>query len=191
MQMDGNALGLRAGRWLGTVLLAVALLSVPVRPHALAQPTRTSALVLAVIDGDTIEVLVDGRRERVRYIGMDTPEVWPADQIECYGPEASARNAQLVAGQRVELESDLTDRDRYGRLLRYVWLGETFVNAELLVEGFAQVTTYPPDVRYVELYRDLQRQAREAGRGLWSACFGIGGANPPRLVAPDHGEPGR
>ena len=72
------------------LLAGVLVLGLPVR--AIAQPARVPARVLAVIDGDTIEVLVDGRRERVRYIGIDTPEVWPQDQIECYGPEASARN---------------------------------------------------------------------------------------------------
>ena len=158
---------------------------------AVGQSARIQARVLSVIDGDTIEVLVEGRHERVRYIGIDAPEVWPEERRECFGTEATVRNGQLVGGQTVELESDVTDRDRYGRLLRYIWIGETFVNAELLVEGFAQVTTYPPDVRYVELYRELQRQARQSGRGLWSACLGLSGDGPLRIVPGDPGEPGR
>lgn len=191
LETGWEGLGVTIHRWLRSALLASAVLLAGVQAPATAQPARMPGRVLAVIDGDTIEVLMEGRRERVRYIGIDTPEVWPPDQVQCYGPEASVRNAQLVGGQSVELESDLTDRDRYGRLLRYVWIGETFVNAELLVEGFAQVTTYPPDVRYVELYRDLQRQARQAGRGLWLACFGLSGETPPRIVPAEPGEPGQ
>ena len=175
-----------------SLVILVAIGAGLVGPRAAGgQSARTQARVLSVIDGDTIEVLVEGRRERVRYIGIDTPEVWPEERRECFGTEATVRNGQLVGGQTVELESDVTDRDRYGRLLRYIWIGETFVNAELLVEGFAQVTTYPPDVHYVELYRELQRQARQAGRGLWSACLGLSGDAPLRIVPGDQGEPGR
>ncbi len=132
-------------------------------------PERQAALVVRVIDGDTIEVQIDAQTYRVRYIGMDTPEtVHPNQPVMWLGPEATAANAQLVAGQTVYLEKDVSDTDRYGRLLRYVFLADgTHVNAELVRLGYAQVSTYPPDVKYQELYQNLQTAAREAGQGLW------------------------
>ena len=87
-----------------------------------------------------------------------------------FGREASAFNKQLVEGKTVRLEKDVSETDRYGRLLRYVFVGDLFVNAELVRQGFAQVVTYPPDVKYVDLYLQFQRKAREANRGLWGAC---------------------
>jgi len=121
--------------------------------------------VVRVIDGDTIEI--DGNL-RVRYIGVDTPEV--SGKVECYGREATQKNRELVEGKRVRLEKDVSETDRYGRLLRYVYVGDTFVNAELVREGYAQAATYPPDVKYQELFTRLQREAREAKRGLWGKC---------------------
>jgi micrococcal nuclease len=124
-----------------------------------------------VVDGDTIEVEMDGRRHTVRYIGIDTPEVAdPRRPVMCYGEEASRRNRQLVEGRTVLLEKDVSETDRYGRLLRYVWADGVFVNAALVREGYARVYTVPPDVRYAELFRRLEREAREQGRGLWGAC---------------------
>ncbi len=130
------------------------------------------ASVLRVVDGDTIEVDRGRGAERVRYIGVDTPEtVKPGTPVEWMGREASAANRALVEGQDVVLERDVSETDRYGRLLRYVWLqspdGWLFVNLELLRRGLAQVATYPPDVAYVDLYLEAQREARDAGRGLW------------------------
>jgi micrococcal nuclease len=124
-----------------------------------------------VVDGDTIEVEMDGRRHTVRYIGIDTPEVAdPRRPVMCYGEEASRRNRQLVEGKTILLEKDVSETDRYGRLLRYVWADGVFVNAALVREGYARVYTVPPDVRYAELFRRLEREAREQGRGLWGAC---------------------
>jgi len=126
------------------------------------------ARVARVIDGDTIE-LESG--ERVRYIGIDTPEsVHPDRPDECFGAESAARNRELVEGKEVVLVRDVSERDKYGRLLRYVYAGGVFVNELLLKEGYAQVTTYPPDVAHVETYLAAQREAREAGRGLWGGC---------------------
>jgi micrococcal nuclease len=136
-------------------------------------PAKDTALheVVRVIDGDTIQVDVDGTLERVRYIGMDTPEtVHPRKPVECYGKEASARNAELVGGKKVRLVRDVSDRDRYGRLLRYVWVDDVFVNLRLVEEGYAMVSTYPPDVEHTEDFLAAQRAAREANRGLWRAC---------------------
>ncbi|MGQ9572176.1 MAG: thermonuclease family protein [Dehalococcoidia bacterium] len=143
-------------------------------PTAVFSPAagRTLAEVARVIDGDTIAVVIDGVEYRVRYIGIDTPEtVHPSKAVECYGREASQRNRELVEGKTVELEKDVSETDQYGRLLRYVWVDGEMVNAILVEEGYAAVVTYPPDVKYQELFLELQRQAREKGRGLWSACL--------------------
>jgi micrococcal nuclease len=121
-----------------------------------------------VIDGDTIEVQIDGVEYDVRYIGIDTPEtVAPGQPVGCFGPEASARNKALVDGRTVGLEKDVSETDRFGRLLRYVWLGDLMVNAALVADGYALASTYPPDVKHSELFAGLQAEAREAGRGLW------------------------
>ncbi len=125
-------------------------------------PEGFRALCTRVIDGDTIELL-DG--ERVRYIGMDTPEMRP---VEAYAKAATEANRELVEEKMVRLVLDVEERDRYGRLLAYVYVDDTFVNAELVRRGLAQVATYPPNVRHEEHFLKLQRQAREAGRGLWS-----------------------
>lgn len=139
----------------------------------LPQPSPTTqlaagisqALVVRVIDGDTVEI--EGG-ERVRYIGMDTPE--STNQHECFGEEASARNRALVEGRVVDLETDVSNRDRYGRLLRYVYLDGVMVNEQLVQEGYATVSTFPPDVKYQDRFLAAQRAARDAGIGLWSAC---------------------
>jgi micrococcal nuclease len=127
--------------------------------------------VARVVDGDTIHVDLGDRREKVRYIGVDTPEsVKPNTPVQCYAKAASAANARLVSGRRVRLELDVEDRDRYGRLLAYVYAGKVFVNAELVRRGFAVPLTIPPNVRHAGRFRALAREAREAGRGLWAAC---------------------
>jgi micrococcal nuclease len=125
------------------------------------------------VDGDTIVVRVDGRTERVRYIGMDTPEsVKPGTPVQCYAKAASAENKKLVQGQRVKLVSDAEARDRYGRLLAYVYRERDglFVNAELVRRGYAKPLTIPPNVAHAAEFRRLAAGARRAGRGLWSRC---------------------
>ena len=136
------------------------------------EPTGPTEIgtVVNVVDGDTIDVLVDGVEMRVRYIGMDTPEVHSG--FEWLGAESSAANARLVEGKEVVLEKDVSETDQYGRALRYVWLhdgGEwLLVNLELIRLGFAVVTTYPPDVKYVDdFYLPAQEVARTAGLGQW------------------------
>ena len=125
--------------------------------------------VVDVVDGDTIKVRLGGEVETVRYIGMDTPEtVHPTQEVEPYGKQASEQNRRLVEGERVRLEFDGEKRDRYGRLLAYVYVDTLFVNAELLRRGYAQLMTVPPNVKYVDLFRRLQTEARDAGRGLWA-----------------------
>lgn len=126
--------------------------------------------VTTVIDGDTIEVDYFGTLRRVRYIGVDTPEtVHPSRPVECFGREAAARNRELVADQWVRLERDISDTDKYGRLLRYVYVDNVMVNETLVADGFANVSTYPPDVRHVEEFRSAEATARTERRGLWGA----------------------
>jgi micrococcal nuclease len=135
---------------------------------AAAQPAL-EGIVVRVVDGDTIHVRLGERVEKVRYIGVNTPEIHhPSKGEEPGGREAAVVNRELVNGRRVRLELDAQPRDRHGRLLAYVWVDETMVNAELVRRGFAQVMTVPPNVRHQTLFLKLQREARAAGRGLWS-----------------------
>lgn len=123
------------------------------------------AKVAWVVDGDTIR-LTGG--EYVRYIGIDTPEtVHPETPVEWMGKEASDFNTQLVDGKTIRLEFDAQKKDKYNRLLAYVYVGDVFVNAELVRQGFAQVSTYPPNVKYQDLLLEMQKEAREAKHGLW------------------------
>jgi micrococcal nuclease len=120
-----------------------------------------SGPVVRVLDGDTIEVELAGERERVRYIGIDTPEMGderPA--IRALAFEARRANARLVDGRRVRLELDVDKRDRYGRLLAYVWVGDTMVNEALVRSGHAAPYTFPPNVRYVGQFVEAARLAR-------------------------------
>jgi micrococcal nuclease len=134
-------------------------------------PRTVTAEVVRVVDGDTIEVSIDGETEDVRYIGVDTPEsVTPGDPVECFGRRASAVNERLVAGRTVRLRFDRERRDRYGRLLAYVHAGGRFVNAELVRRGFARTLTIPPNDSRAALLARLERRAGRAGRGLWDVC---------------------
>ncbi len=122
------------------------------------------ATVVAVIDGDTIQI---DTGQRVRYIGIDTPEL---RQQECFAQEAMARNKELVMGQTVRLVRDVSETDRYGRLLRYVFVDDRFINQLLVAEGFANASSYPPDVAYQQVFRSAEDLAREQGAGLWTQC---------------------
>lgn len=132
-------------------------------------PSRYKAKVINVVDGDTIKI--EGGQV-IRYIGIDTPEtVHPSKPVQCYGKEASDKNKELVEGKEVKLEKDVSETDKYGRLLRYVWFGDMLVNEYLVREGYAQSSSYPPDVKYQDRFVEAQRQAREEKRGLWGdAC---------------------
>jgi micrococcal nuclease len=130
-------------------------------------PRSLTGPVVYVVDGDTIDVALDGRR--VRYIGINTPETkHPEKGVEPFGPEAAEANRRLVEGQTVLLELDVQPWDRYQRLLAYVYVGATMINAELVRQGYAQVATFPPNVKHAEAFRQRQREAREARRGLWA-----------------------
>lgn len=139
------------------------------KPKTNAEELKTTeVLVKKAVDGDTIE-LENG--QRLRYIGIDTPEtVDPKQSVQCYGKEAASKNKELVEGKKVRLEMDVSNEDRYGRLLRYVFLGEIFVNEYLVREGFAKASSYPPDVKYQDKLRLAEQLARENKKGLWGSC---------------------
>jgi micrococcal nuclease len=159
-------------------LLPLILLVASIAGTAGAQPASLEGTVVRIVDGDTIHVRLADRVEKVRYIGVNTPEVHhPRKGEEPGGREAAEVNRELVENKHVRLELDVQSRDRYGRLLAYVWVDAaagrggpaewTMINAELVRLGYAQVMTVPPNVRYQSLFLKLQRDAREAGRGLW------------------------
>jgi len=127
-------------------------------PFACKPPTGT-VTVVKVIDGDTI--VIEGG-SHVRYIGIDSPE---ADEF--YYAEAKQMNAGLLEGKEVRLESDVTDKDEYGRLLRYVYAGDTLVNAEMVRQGCAWATAYPPDIKYQVYLEAMESEARQLKRGFW------------------------
>ena len=130
-------------------------------------------MVKKVVDGDTIE-LADNRT--VRFIGIDTPEtVDPRRAVGCFGKEASNEVKNLLSGKEIILQKDVSETDKYKRILRYVYLpinaGEMlFVNDYLVREGFAKVLTYPPDVKFNDAFRQAEREAKENKRGLWGRC---------------------
>jgi micrococcal nuclease len=135
--------------------------------------------VVHITDGDTIRITAQGEEHRVRYIGIDTPETIAPDQpVEAYGPAAAAMNALLVGGEDVILETDVSETDRFDRLLRYVWLppgtGDapvetwTLVNLELVAAGLAEAVEYPPDTKYADVLELAEDRARAEGLGMWA-----------------------
>lgn len=131
------------------------------------QPLKDPSIVKVtrIIDGDTIEI---ESGQKVRYIGIDTPEtVDPNRPAGCYGQEASNKNKELVEGKEVYLEKDVSETDRYGRLLRYVWVGDQMINKLLVKDGYAQASSYPPDIKHQEELSAMQASARENKLGLW------------------------
>lgn len=137
--------------------------------------TPEKFLVKKIIDGDTIEL---DNGQKVRYIGIDTPEtVDPRKTVQCFGKEASNKNKELVEGKWVRMEKDVSETDRYKRLLRFVYISdgndpskEIFINDYLVRQGFAHAVTYPPDIKYSDLFREAEKEARENNRGLWGSC---------------------
>jgi micrococcal nuclease len=130
------------------------------RPPAATLPGNETARVVDVIDGDTIDVEIDGQEYRVRYIGVNTPE---RDET-CYR-DATEANADLVEDQTVRLIRDVSETDRYDRLLRYVYVGDVFVNAELVMDGYAEAVSFPPDTAYYDYFVDLEADAEAANLG--------------------------
>ena len=146
----------------------------PIRSTSIASASGTIRKVIRVIDGDTIEL---DTKEKVRYIGVDTPELHdPRKKVECFAKEAYLENQKLVEGKSVRLDKDISDKDKYGRLLRYVYLDvkavtqSFFVNEYLVKEGYANVSTFPPDVKFSDLFLKAEKVARENKKGLWFSC---------------------
>ena len=142
--------------WLLAIICLLLLLCGCSSPPDTARVTR-------VIDGDTI--VIEGGYQ-VRYIGIDTPEVYP--EPEPFGLEAWQANIELVEGKVVRLERDVSEMDKYGRLLRYVYVNNILVNAELVLMGLADAKAYPPDTKYQDYLEQLEREARQAERGMWT-----------------------
>ncbi len=140
-----------------TLLIIVIFISV--------RPSKISAKVVRVIDGDTVEI-AGGRK--VRYLGIDAPEtVDPSKPVGCFGPESASENEKQVEGKEVLLEKDTTDTDKYGRLLRYVWVGDMLVNEILVRGGFARADSFWPDIKYQDQIKSAQSQAKSEKKGLW------------------------
>ncbi|OGM76145.1 hypothetical protein A2188_01645 [Candidatus Woesebacteria bacterium RIFOXYA1_FULL_43_9] len=133
-------------------------------------PSITIAKVVNVVDGDTFKI---ESGETVRMIGIDTPEtVHPSKPVQCYGKEASLKTEELIEGKEIKLEKDISEKDKYNRLLRYVYVGDVFLNEYLVREGYAVSSSYPPDIKYQDKFVEAQKRAREENKGLWniSAC---------------------
>jgi micrococcal nuclease len=135
-----------------------------------AEGSRVKATVTRVIDGDTIEVNIGGAVHRLRYIGVDAPEPDSVDtNTRNIALKSAGNNNEMVGGKTVELEKDVSETDRYGRLLRYVYVDGLMANAELVRLGYAQATPYPPDTRYQGKFSELQRSAQQARAGMWGS----------------------
>ncbi|KKQ64651.1 MAG: Nuclease-like protein [Candidatus Daviesbacteria bacterium GW2011_GWA2_38_24] len=146
-------------------------------PTTIITPSEKQLVkVVRAIDGDTVEI--EGNI-KVRYIGINTPELHdPRRPVQCYGQISADENKKLVEGKEVYIQKDVSEVDKYKRLLRYVWVGDPstgsgqviFVNDYLVRQGFAQVSTFPPDVKYVSQFLEAQKEAMENKRGLWKDC---------------------
>lgn len=133
-----------------------------------SEERTASRIVERVVDGDTL--MLEGG-EKVRLIGVDAPEsVKPGSETECFGKESSEYLKQKLEGETITLQKDTTDRDRYGRLLRYVYVDQEFINELLVSEGYARAKSYPPDQREEERLWQAERSAKEKGLGLWGKC---------------------
>ena len=166
-------------RAIGAPLLVVlALISTACAPPADDGLPAGTARIVSIVDGDTVVIDLDGSDERVRLIGIDTPEtVHPTRPVECYGAESTDRITELVPpGSVVRLERDVEWRDHFGRLLLYLFRADDdlFVNEALVAEGYAATWHIDPNGAYRSVLGAAEQDARAAGRGLWSACGGPG-----------------
>jgi micrococcal nuclease len=164
-----------------TVVVAVAGCGAPAAdPDAAAPESAGSARLVRVVDGDTLIAAFGTAEERIRLIGIDTPETKKPDTpVECFGTEASAHLHELLPeGAALRLERDIEERDRYGRMLAYVYRADDglFINEALVAQGYAAAATIPPNVAHRDEFATAARRARLAGAGLWSRC---GGAHQP------------
>lgn len=151
-------------------LLKISLLPTitPVPTVTVTPSEKQLVKVLYVIDGDTI--IVDGNKQ-VRYIGINSSELKTKTKSdECFSREALNENKRLIENKQISLEKDVSEIDKYGRLLRYVWADSILVNEYLLRNGFAKIATYRPDTKYYLQFKLAQKEARENKRGLWKEC---------------------
>jgi len=133
------------------------------------RPNYISASVVEVIDGDTIKVKIKGKIETVRFLLVDTPETkHPQKGVQPFGSQAYQFTKSLLSGKTVQLEKDVQERDKYGRLLMYVYVDGKSFQKELLKRGLARVAVYPPNIKYVDEYRKIEREARKMGVRIWS-----------------------
>lgn len=143
-------------------------------PKPVSEPEATTSKriktqVTRVVDGDTFEAMINGKKEKVRLILVDTPEtVKPGVPVQPFGKEASDFSKNLLTGKTVELEFDAQQRDKYGRLLAYVYVDGKSVQEQLLEKGLARVAVFPPNVKYVDKYRAIQSKAQQQKIGIWS-----------------------
>jgi micrococcal nuclease len=163
------------GGQIGSAVLLIVVALLVLRPWegggGETGPAAATVRVLRVVDGDTIEIELDGGREDLRLIGIDTPEtVKPGTPVQCYGPRASAFTHALLEGRTVRVVFGVERHDVYGRLLGYVRLGDRMVNAMLVRRGLARTLTIPPNDRFAQFFDRLELEAARAGRGLWDAC---------------------
>jgi micrococcal nuclease len=163
----------------GSLLLLFAVAVVLLRPwefeqhHSGPDPSQVlTGVAVRAVDGDTLEVrLDDGDVETVRLIGVDTPEtVKPDTPVQCFGPQASSFEHRHTEGRRVRMVIGVEPRDFYGRLLAYVFVGNRFLEAELLRRGLARTLTFHPNDRFAPRFEKLERIAAKRGKGLWNAC---------------------
>lgn len=138
--------------------------------HNTNEPIGIRATVSNVVDGDTIDVIFEnGLKDRVRLVLVDTPETkHPNKPVQPFGPEASDFTERTLLNQDVELELDIQERDRYGRLLAYVYIDEKMINEQLLENGLARVAVFPPNTKYVDKFRSIEQQAKKKQLGIWS-----------------------
>jgi len=155
---------------LSLVLLFLSLTIGCAAPAPSSTPVaETQPIVTRVIDGDTIEVDIAGALYKVRYIGIDAPELDDKQPEFCaLAQEATRYNRELVEGKTVRLEKDISGTDNFGRLLRYVYVDDTLVNAELVKQGLAWAKLYEPDTKHQDYLEELEMEAKQAGRGLWA-----------------------
>ena len=155
-------------------MFAIALLGSAVWGWSVSKPptARFSAIVIRAIDGDTVDVrFVQGGVERIRILGADTPETKdPRKPVQCFGPEASAYTHARLDGRHVTLETDVEARDKYGRLLAYVYVDGHRYDDELLRLGYAHLLIIPPNGVHARAMLQAELEARAARRGLWAAC---------------------
>lgn len=135
-----------------------------------SQVNRLNGKVTNVVDGDTMDIQFEnGKEERVRLVLVDTPETkHPTKPVQPFGPEASAFTKEMLTGKNVQVELDVQERDKYGRILAYVYIDGNMFNELLLEKGLARVAVFPPNTRYVDEFYAIQKKAQEAKLGIWS-----------------------